>query len=106
MAPALAVCCGRVAAPLLAAGAAAEAVAAAGAAGAGAEGGAAGGAPSPSLGFPGCPAQDCAITVGLTLARVIVASPQLAGARATWNATLDIATGTATVDLGSGDGSG
>ena len=54
------------------------------------------------LGFPGCPSQNCSITVGLTLARVMIAAPQLGGAGATWNATLDIAAGTATVDLRSG----
>ena len=61
-----------------------------------------GGASGSGSGFPGCPAQDCAITVGLTLARVVIAAPQLAGAGASWNATLDIATGTATVDLRAG----
>lgn len=52
--------------------------------------------------FPGCPAEDCSITVGLTLARFMVAAPQLSAPGASWNATLDISSGTATVDMRAG----
>jgi hypothetical protein len=56
----------------------------------------------PSSSFPGCPAPNCMITVGLTLATVEVASSALATARATWNATFDLASASATVDLTDG----
>jgi len=57
------------------------------------------------LDFPECPGPSCVITVGLTLLRLVVSSPQLAGggAAGTWTAVLDMAAATATISLrGSG----
>jgi hypothetical protein len=55
--------------------------------------------PRAGLGFPGCPAADCIIPVGLTLGAITVSSPAVSG---TWAATLDIANGTTVVKLASG----
>lgn len=52
-------------------------------------------------GFPMCPGANCTITVGLTLLRLLVSSPQLTGA---WTASLDLARAAATVVLGGGGG--
>ena len=53
------------------------------------------------LGFPECPGPSCVITVGLTLLRLVVSSPQLVGggAAGTWTALMDMAAATATVSL-------
>lgn len=56
----------------------------------------------PGSAFPGCPAPNCMITVGLTLATVEVSSSALASKTATWNATFDLAGASATVDLTDG----
>lgn len=56
------------------------------------------------LGFPSCPGPTCNITVGLTLLRVMIAAPQLAGAGATWTAELDYARAAATVVLAGAGG--
>jgi hypothetical protein len=52
-------------------------------------------------GFDQCPSANCSITVGLTLLRVLVSSPQLAGS---WTAQLDIARAAATVTLAGAGG--
>jgi hypothetical protein len=55
----------------------------------------------PGSSFPFCPGANCTITVGLTLLRLSVSSPQLALA---WTAQLDIARAVATVSLGGAGG--
>lgn len=53
------------------------------------------------LGFPECPGPSCVITVGLTLLRLVVSSPQLqgSGAAGAWTAALNMADATASVTL-------
>ena len=56
---------------------------------------------APGSAFPMCPGANCSITVGLTLLRLSVSSPQLARS---WTAQLDIARAVATVSLGGESG--
>jgi len=56
---------------------------------------------APGSSFPECPGATCNITVGLTLLRLLVSSPQLA---ASWAASLDLARAAATVSLGGAGG--
>ena len=51
------------------------------------------------LSFPGCPSNNCSITVGLTLATVTLQSEALAAKGASWAATLDLAGARADVAL-------
>ena len=53
---------------------------------------------TPPLGFPGCPADNCTIPVGLVIGGITVSGATLVGAG--WHATLHIANGTAVVVLG------
>ena len=56
----------------------------------------------PRSNFPGCPAPECMITVGLTLATVELSSSVLASKSATWTATFDLASASATVEITDG----
>ena len=67
----------------------------------GGEGNGEGGGEGEGESFPLCPGANCSITVGLTLLRLFVSSPQLA---LSWTAQLDIERAVATVALGGAGG--
>lgn len=52
-------------------------------------------------GFPSCPGPTCNITVGLTLMRLLISSPEVT---TSWTATLDLARATSTITLGGASG--